>query len=435
MQDVCIFILAAGLGTRMRSNKPKVLFDLCGKTMIEHILDKAYKISEDVNVILYHQFEEIKDQILKKYPNTKIFKQDLLNYPGTAGALQNIEFKKEKIVILCGDMPLIEVSDISNLLLSDDDLRLCAFKTNNPKGYGRILLDNNNKVKNIVEEKDASEDEKKINLVNAGCYAFKKDALNKILPLIKNNNSQKEYYLTDAIHLANSLGFNVGYSLVNEQNFMGINDKFALSTAENIMQNKIKKDLMLEGIYMRMPNSIYIDARAKFAGECEIEENVSIIGECEIKNSIIKSSSVIENSKITDSSIGPLAHIRPNCEIKNSHIGNFVELKSAKVNGIKAGHLSYLGDCEINEGTNIGCGTITCNYDGKTKHKTIIGKNVFVGSDTQFVAPVNIEDDTIIASGSTITKNVKKGELAISRGKQINKKDFFYKFFGENNEK
>ena len=217
--------------------------------------------------------------------------------------------------------------------------------------------------------------------------------------------------------------------MVDEQNFMGINDKFALSVAENLMQDEIKQNLMKQGVIMRLPQTIYIDYRAKFEGECELENGVSIIGDCTIKNSIIKANSVIEDSLIENSDLGPCAHVRPGCEILNTHIGNFVELKKAKVNGIKAGHLSYLGDCEIDEGTNVGCGTITCNYDGKNKYKTLIGKNVFIGSDTQLIAPVKIEDNVLIAAGSTITSDVQSGALAISRTKQVNKDGFFDKFF------
>ncbi len=432
MDKILIIILAAGLGTRMKSKKAKVLHKICGLEMINHILQKSYEISNDVNVVLSHQFDEIKEIILKNYPKTKIYKQDLINYPGTAGALKDIKFNSQKVAILCGDMPLIKSEEILKLLEEEADVSLSVFETKNPFGYGRIILENG-EISEIVEEKDANENQKNINLVNGGVYAFKTEILKQILPKISNNNSQKEFYLTDSIKIAKDLDLKIKPVLVNEKNFMGINDKFALSKAENLMQNEIKENLMKQGVLMRLPQTIYIDCRAKFEGECELQENVSIIGNCEIKNSIIKSSCVIEDSKITNSDIGPMAHIRPNCEISNTHIGNFVELKKANVNGIKAGHLSYLGDCEIKEGTNIGCGTITCNYDGKNKFKTIIGKNVFVGSDTQIIAPVKIEDNVLIAAGSTITNDIPEGNLAISRTKQQNKPGFFHKFFNKDN--
>ena len=428
MNDTSVIILAAGLGTRMKSARPKVLFELCGEPMIIHVLKQAYSVSNDVSVVLYYEKEKIESVIKNIFPQTKIYAQDLANFPGTAGALKNVELSGKKIIVTCGDMPLVKATDLMRLAANDADISLSVFEAADPYGYGRVII-NNGKVEAIVEQKDATETQKMIKSANAGCYCFKSEVLREILPLIGNENSQKEFYLTDAIKIANERGLKCWAISVEEQNFMGINDKFQLSIAENLMQDEIKKNLMKSGVLMRLPNSIYIDARAKFEGECVIEENVSIIGECLIKNSVIKSGSVVENSVVEDSDVGPLARLRPKCEIKNTHIGNFVELKAARLNGVKAGHLSYLGDCEIGCGTNVGCGTITCNYDGKAKHKTIIGKNVFIGSDTQLIAPVKVGDDVLIAAGSTVTSDVPSGALAISRTKQVNKEGFFYKFF------
>ncbi|MBR8462941.1 bifunctional UDP-N-acetylglucosamine diphosphorylase/glucosamine-1-phosphate N-acetyltransferase GlmU [Campylobacter sp. faydin G-105] len=432
MSDISIVILAAGLGTRMKSTQPKVLFKLCNEPMIIHILKQAYAITNDVSVVLYYEKELIESVIKMTYPQTKIYTQDLANFPGTAGAIKNIKFDGKKVLVTCGDMPLVRGADLMRLANTDADIAMSSFEATEPFGYGRVIS-KNGKIEKIVEQKDASEAELAVKSVNAGCYCFKREVLESILPMIDSQNAQKEFYLTDSIRIANENGYKCVAVNVNEESFMGINDKFQLSIAEKIMQDEIKKNLMKNGILMRLPDSIFIDSRAKFEGECVIEENVSILGECVIKDSIIKSSSVIEDSVIENSDIGPLAHIRPKSEIKNTHIGNFVEVKKGVLSGVKAGHLSYLGDCEIDEGTNIGCGTITCNYDGKTKHKTTIGKNVFIGSDTQLIAPVNIADDVLIAAGSTITNDVKSGALAISRVKQENKSGFFYKFFGKNN--
>ncbi len=195
------------------------------------------------------------------------------------------------------------------------------------------------------------------------------------------------------------------------------------------MQQRIKENLMTQGVILRLPSSIYIDAKAIIKGECIIENGVSIEGKCEIENSHIKTNSVVENSIILNSTVGPMARIRPKSVINDSRIGNFVETKKAVLKGVKAGHLSYLGDCEIEEGTNVGCGTITCNYDGVKKHKTTIGKNVFIGSDTQFVAPVNVEDEVIIAAGTTVTKDLKKGVLAIDRSPLKQIAGFYEKHF------
>ena len=433
MNDVSVIVLAAGLGTRMKSQKAKVLFELCGEPMIIHILKKAYEISNDVSVILHYQFDEVKSAVLAHFPNTKIYKQDHERFPGTAGGLKEVEIRGAKTLIICGDMPLVKSAELRKLCEGDAEVNLSVFSARDPFGYGRVIT-RGGEILKIVEQKDASEEEKAVKDANAGCYCFKSEALKQILPQIKPDNAQKEYYLTDAIKIAKDMGLKCAAVWVDEQSFMGINDKLALSIAENLMQNEIKENLMKQGVLMRLPQSIYIDSRAKFIGECELQENVSIIGPCVIESSLIKSGCVIEDSVVKNSDIGPMAHLRPKCEVIGTHIGNFVELKNAKVNKIKAGHLSYLGDCEIDEGSNIGCGTITCNYDGKKKYKTIIGKNVFIGSDTQLVAPVRVADDVIIAAGTTVTSDVPSGALAISRSKQINKDGFFHKFFRSEDE-
>ena len=433
MNDVSVIVLAAGLGTRMKSQKAKVLFELCGEPMIIHILKKAYEISNDVSVILHYQFDEVKSAVLAQFPNAKIYKQDHEHFPGTAGGLKEVEIRGAKTLIICGDMPLVKSAELRKLCEGDAEVNLSVFSARDPFGYGRVIT-RGGEILKIVEQKDANEEEKAVKDANAGCYCFKSEALKQILPQIKPDNAQKEYYLTDAIKIAKDMDLKCAAVWVDEQSFMGINDKFALSIAENLMQNEIKENLMKQGVLMRLPQSIYIDGRAKFIGECELQENVSIIGPCVIESSLIKSGCVIEDSIVKNSDIGPMAHLRPKCEVADTHIGNFVELKNAKVNKIKAGHLSYLGDCEIDEGSNIGCGTITCNYDGKKKYKTIIGKNVFIGSDTQLVAPVRVADNVIIAAGTTVTSDVPSGALAISRTKQINKDGFFHKFFRSEDE-
>ncbi|EAK0805581.1 bifunctional UDP-N-acetylglucosamine diphosphorylase/glucosamine-1-phosphate N-acetyltransferase GlmU [Campylobacter coli] len=423
-----ILILAAGLGTRMKSEKPKVLQELCQKSMILHILEKAFTISEDVSVVLSHQKERVEKEILEHFPKTQILEQDLINFPGTAGALKGFTPKNEKVLILCGDMPLVEKTSLEALLQSEGELSLAVFNARDAKSYGRVII-KDDQVEKIVEFKDANEEERKVSVCNAGVYVIESKLLVQILPLIDNHNATKEYYLTDSIFLAKKQGASIKAVFVDEDEFMGINDKFELNIAQNLMQEKIKKHWMKQGVIFHLPQSTYIGMDVEFVGECEVYENVRIEGKSKIINSIIKSSSVIENSIVENSDVGPLAHLRPKCELKDTHIGNFVECKNAKLNGVKAGHLSYLGDCEIESGTNIGCGTITCNYDGVKKHKTIIGKNVFVGSDTQFIAPVKIEDDVIIAAGSSVDCNVESGVLFINRAEKKLIKDYFYKKF------
>lgn len=423
-----ILILAAGLGTRMKSKKPKVLQKICKKSMILYILEKAFKISNDVSVVLSYEKELIEKEILEHFPKTKILEQDLNKFPGTAGALKNYKPQAKQTLILCGDMPLIKEQSLKKLIDTNYDFNVAIFNAKDPKNYGRVILKEDS-LEKIVEFKDASEEERNVSLCNAGVYAINSDLLMQILPLIDNKNEAKEYYLTDAIKLAREKGVLIHPVFVDEFEFMGVNDKFELSKAEELMQDELKKYWMKQGVIFHLPHTVYIDPDVCFEGECEIYENVRIEGKSLIVNSIIKSSCVIEESEVFNSNIGPLAHLRPKNIIKNSHIGNFVECKNAKLNKIKAGHLSYLGDCEIDEGTNIGCGVITCNYDGIKKHKSIIGKNVFIGSNSELIAPVNIEDDVVIAAGSCVDKKVEKGALFINRATSKIIKDYFYKKF------
>ena len=428
--SVEVVILAAGKGTRMKSALPKVLHKICGKPMIYHIIKEAKKISKNITVVLGHEAKNVQEIIKKYFTDIKVSFQDLKNYPGTGGALKNLKFSKEKVLILNGDMPLITADELKEFTKIDGDIVMSVIELENPKGYGRVVIKNENIVK-IVEEKDASEDELNIKSVNAGVYLIKKELLEKFLPIMKNENAQKEYYLTDIIEYAVKNGYSVKPIFVKEEDFKGVNSKYDLAHAEEIMQRRIKKRLMIDGVIMRLPETIYIEEGVRFEGECEIENGCVIKGETYIKNSHIKSNTIIEDSHIEYSVIGPLARIRPGSFLKDTHIGNFVEVKKSRLIGVKAGHLSYLGDSEINEGTNIGAGTITCNYDGKRKYKTYIGKNVFVGSDTQLIAPIKIDDDVIIAAGTTVNKDIPKGSLAISRTPLKIVKDFYYKFFGK----
>ncbi|MFX4234063.1 bifunctional UDP-N-acetylglucosamine diphosphorylase/glucosamine-1-phosphate N-acetyltransferase GlmU [Aliarcobacter butzleri] len=422
-----IIILAAGAGTRMKSDTPKVLHKISGKPMLYYSIKEALKLSDDITVVLYHQFEKVKAEIEKYFSNINFVIQDHKNYPGTGGAVMGIVPKYEKVLVLNGDMPLIQASELEKFDI-DATIVMSVLELESADGYGRVIIENGN-VKKIVEQKDASEDELKITTANAGIYQFETKFLLENLPKLDNNNAQKEYYITDLVEMAISQGKVLKPLVVNEENFKGVNSKVELADAEVIHQNRIKKEFMKAGVIMRLPDTIYIEEGVEIEGESIIENGVSLLGNSKIINSHIKTNSVIEDSIVKDSDVGPMGRVRPGSELTNTHIGNFVETKKAKLTGVKAGHLSYLGDCSIDEGTNIGCGTITCNYDGVNKHQTIIGKNVFVGSDTQFVAPVNIEDDVLIGAGSTVTGNVRKGELYLTRAKAKTIDGFFYKHF------
>ncbi|MDK2091816.1 bifunctional UDP-N-acetylglucosamine diphosphorylase/glucosamine-1-phosphate N-acetyltransferase GlmU [Aliarcobacter butzleri] len=422
-----IIILAAGAGTRMKSDTPKVLHKISGKPMLYYSIKEALKLSDDITVVLYHQFEKVKAEIEKYFSNINFVIQDHKKYPGTGGAVMGITPKYEKVLVLNGDMPLIQASELEKFDI-DATIVMSVLELDSADGYGRVIIENGN-VKKIVEQKDASEDELKITTANAGIYQFETKFLLENLPKLDNNNAQKEYYITDLVEMAISQGKVLKPLVVNEENFKGVNSKVELADAEVIHQNRIKKEFMKAGVIMRLPDTIYIEEGVEIEGESIIENGVSLLGNSKIINSHIKTNSVVEDSIVKDSDVGPMGRVRPGSDLTNTHIGNFVETKKAKLTGVKAGHLSYLGDCSIDEGTNIGCGTITCNYDGVNKHQTIIGKNVFVGSDTQFVAPVNIEDDVLIGAGSTVTGNVKKGELYLTRAKAKIIDGFFYKHF------
>ncbi|MFT7005315.1 MAG: bifunctional UDP-N-acetylglucosamine pyrophosphorylase/glucosamine-1-phosphate N-acetyltransferase [Sulfurimonas sp.] len=429
--QISIVILAAGKGSRMKSAKAKVLHNICGKPMLYHIIKSSLEISNDITVVVAHQKDEVIQEITSLFENINFVIQDVENFPGTGGAMMGIKPKKEKVLVLNGDMPLITSDALQGFLSSDADIIMSIFDLQDPSGYGRVIIQDE-QVQKIVEQKDASVDELRVTTVNAGIYTFSKSVLQKYIPLLSNDNVQKEYYLTDIVSMARTDSLKIFPLLVNEEKFKGVNSKKDLADAEVIMQDKIKEYWMETGVIMQLPSTIYIEESVTFEGECILENGCRLTGKTKIINSHIKAGSVIEDSIVKNSDVGPSAHLRPASSIEDTHIGNFVEVKKSTLKGVKAGHLSYIGDAQVDEGTNIGAGVITCNYDGIKKYKTIIGKNVFVGSDCQLVAPVEIEDDVMIAAGTTVTSGkIEKGNLAISRTKMRTIKDFYYKFFGK----
>lgn len=428
-ENISIIILAAGKGSRMKSSKAKVLHTISGKPMLYHIIKESRKISDDITVVVAHQKEAVIEAMQKYFTDIHFAIQDAQNFPGTGGALKSISPKNEKVLVLNGDMPLITAESLQGFLEIDADIIMSIFDLQDPNGYGRVIIKEGH-VQYIVEQKDANDAELNTTTVNAGIYAFSKDVICKYIPRLSNDNAQKEYYLTDVISMAKEDGLSIIPLLVDEEHFKGVNSKKDLAVAEEIMQDKIRTKWMNAGVIMQLPSTIYIEESVLFEGECIVENGCRITGESKIINSHIKAGSVIEESVIKNSDCGPMAHIRPLCHIEDTHIGNFVEVKKSTLKGVKAGHLSYLGDAEINEGTNIGAGTITCNYDGVKKYKTYIGRNVFIGSDSQLIAPLTIKDDVMIAAGTTVTsQEIKSGNLVLSRTKIRFVKDFYYKFF------
>lgn len=451
--SVSVVILAAGAGTRMKSQTPKVLHKICGKPMLFYSIDEALSLSDDVVIVLFFEASLVQSEVEKAYfeaikeGKLSFHLQDHANYPGTGGAIMRgqkegqeilesklpLKCKYDDIIILNGDMPLIQANSIQKLCNNPAKVVMSILHLDNPNGYGRVKI-TNNQVEKIIEQKDASPEELAIKEVNAGVYKIHKSILESYLPRLGNTNAQHEFYLTDVISLSQKDGINIATLIVEEEEFMGVNSKLNLSEAQEVMLTRLRNAAMEQGVIMHLPHTIYIESSVKFSGECIIEQGVQILGHCEISNSHIKAHSVIEHSYIESSDIGPMAHIRPKSEIKNTHIGNFVETKAAYLDGVKAGHLSYLGDCEVGSGSNIGAGVITCNYDGRKKHKTYIGENVFVGSDVQLIAPLQISSNTLIGAGSTISKDIEEGALALSRTPQKNIADGYYKFFPQERE-
>jgi bifunctional UDP-N-acetylglucosamine pyrophosphorylase/glucosamine-1-phosphate N-acetyltransferase len=429
-KNISIIILAAGKGSRMKSNTAKVLHTISGKPMLYHIIKESKKLSDDISVVVAHQKEAVVATMQNYFDDINFIEQDTENYPGTGGALMNIAPKHDKVLVLNGDMPLITADALKGFLELEADIIMSIFDLEDPNGYGRVII-RNNEVEYIVEQKDATDAELNTTTVNAGIYAFSSVILERYIPDLENDNAQKEYYLTDIIAMAKEDESSIVPLLVDEEHFKGVNSKKDLAQAEVIMQERIKNRWMESGVSMQLPETIYIEEGVVFEGECTVQNNCRITGESTIINSHIKAGSVVEDTLMQNSDCGPMAHLRPLTQLIETHIGNFVETKKATLKGVKAGHLSYLGDAEIDEGTNIGAGTITCNYDGINKYKTIIGKNVFIGSDSQLVAPVTIKDDVMIAAGSTVTSGtVESGNLVLSRTKMRLVKDFYYKFFG-----
>ncbi|MFC3847635.1 bifunctional UDP-N-acetylglucosamine diphosphorylase/glucosamine-1-phosphate N-acetyltransferase GlmU [Helicobacter baculiformis] len=429
--NLSVIILAAGKGTRMKSSLPKVLHPLCGRAMLFYVLESALALSEDVHVILAHQHERIRAALQEAFPNAPIHIhiQDAANFPGTGGALLQqgalIACAHEKILILNADMPLISASILQPLL--EYSHAIGVFELEGARGYGRVRIQEG-LAQAIVEEKDAPTEILKLPSLNAGIYVFSKAFLQAYLPKLDAQNAQREYYLTQLIALGAQGGVEIVPVHVSAQACMGVNSLSELARAQEVLLERLRQEAMDQGVRLEMPHTIYLDCQVRFEGDCVIEQGARLVG-CVLKDTHIKAHSVVEQSTIENSTIGPLAHVRPKCHIVDSHIGNFVELKNAQLKGVKAGHLSYLGDCRIDEGSNVGAGVITCNYDGKTKHQTTIGKHVFIGSDTQLIAPLNIPSHVLIGAGSTITTAMQEGDLVLSRTPQTNKAQGYFKFF------
>ena len=437
-QALSVVILAAGKGTRMYSDLPKVLHPIAGKPMVKHVIDTAKQLGAHNIHLVYGHGGDLMQQRLANEPVNWVLQTEQL---GTGHAMQQAApffADDENILMLYGDAPLITKATLEKLIAAKPDkgIALLTVVLDNPTGYGRILRENGNVV-GIVEQKDANAEQLKIQEVNTGVMVSDGASFKKWLTQLDNNNAQGEYYMTDVIALANRDGCQV--AAVQAADLMeveGANNRLQLVALEQYFQQKQARELLLAGVMLLDPNSFKLRGELTHGKDVEIDMNVILKGKVRLGNRVkigagcvitncdigddveIKPYSVLEDSSVgANAAIGPFSRLRPGAELaENTHVGNFVEIKKAQIGkGSKVNHLTYVGDAEIGKDCNIGAGVITCNYDGANKFKTIIGDNVFIGSDSQLVAPVTIESGATIGAGSTIRTDVKHDELVTTR--------------------
>ncbi|MEJ2717660.1 MAG: bifunctional UDP-N-acetylglucosamine diphosphorylase/glucosamine-1-phosphate N-acetyltransferase GlmU [Deltaproteobacteria bacterium] len=447
MNVYCAIVLAAGKGTRMKSNLCKVLHPLAGRPMISYVTDtvESSGIGKTV-VIVGHQADEVKRSIPGGGIEFVLQEPQLGTGHAVMAARKVLDSFEGDVLILCGDVPLIRPATIQGFMEyhREKDSRLTVVTTfvENPMGYGRIIRNESGEVARIVEEKDCDPDEATVKEINTGIFLGSAQLVFSLLERIQPDNAQGEYYLTDIVAQAARESVPVhGLILEDSQEVIGINTRSDLAKVSRIIRGRIRERLMSEGVTLIDPESAYIDEAVRIGPDTVIHPSVTLLGQtvigrdCVIEPGVLMSDCVVgdgvtimlgsrlDSAVIDDgTSIGPMAHLRPGANIgKNARIGNFVEVKKTVVgDGSKAAHLTYLGDSTIGKDVNIGCGTITCNYDGRHKHPTVIHDRCFVGSDVQFIAPVEIGEGSLIGAGSTITRDVPPGTLAVSRAKQKN---------------
>lgn len=442
--DKCAIILAAGQGKRIKSNIPKVLHKACGKEMVNHVIDTMRTAGiSDVNVIVGKGAELVKQRTKSQEVSYSLQEEQLGTGHAVKCAKDFLDNKSGIVAIFTGDAPLIKPETVKELMKKHIEEKnfatLLTSEISNPTGYGRIVR-NGDEVEKIVEHKDCNGQELEIKEINAGMYCFDTISLLDALDKLSNDNAQGEYYLTDVISILKSENKKVGALSTDFNETLGVNSRAELAVVEEILRKRINKKHLDNGVTIIDPKNTYIGVDVKIGKDTiiypgnVIEGNVEIGEECilypnsRISNSIIKNCVEIQSSTIIDSSIGegttvgPFAYVRPESNIgKHVRIGDFVEIKKSTIgDNTKVSHLTYIGDAEVGTQCNFGCGTVVVNYDGKNKYKTVIGNNAFIGCNTNLVSPVEVKDNSYIAAGSTITKEVPEGNLAIARSKQKN---------------
>ncbi len=451
--NIFAIIMAAGKGTRMKSldsTKSKVAFDLLGVPLVGHVINALKPLKLDRTITIVGHGGETTSKVVEGQSEIVWQREQ----KGTGHAVIQVapllEGKQGTTLIVSGDTPLITTKSLDQLVQTHIqgkfDLTILTSIVHQPFGYGRMIRNPKGQVTAIVEEINANEEEKKIKEINTGFYVFNNSLLFQNLRDLTPNPKNGELNITSLIKMFMDKGLKVGTSTVDAfEETLGINDRAQLAEARKIMQHRINHQHMVNGVTIENPDNTFISPQVVIGQDTTIQSGVYLVGKVTIgignfigANSVIENTTIgqgnhIESSKIIDSvvgnqnHIGPYAHLRAHVVLNDqARVGNFVEIKAATLqNGVKVAHLSYLGDCEVGENTNIGCGTIIANYDGHKKHKTVIGKNVFVGSGSTLVSPVVIADETLIAAGSTIVNDVKKGEMGIARSRQTNKEKYY----------
>ena len=438
-----IIILAAGQGTRMKSNRPKVLHHLAGKPMLQHVVDTSRVLDPDQIIVVVGHKADLVKEVMSGQALTFIEQNQLLGTGHAVAQCLPILNSGNDVLVLTADVPLVTQTTIGSLLKdsTDVDVNVLSFMPANPFGYGRIVRNSNQTVCAIVEQKDASQFEQAIIESNSGIIFIAGSRVDQLIGLLDNNNAQSEYYLTDVIKHASTMGQRVNATICTDPNEVnGVNNQQQLSEVESHYRKRQANKLMIEGVKLYDPTRIdirgeltvgkdvVIDINCIFEGEVSLGDNVHIGANCIIRHTKIESNTNILPMTMIDesiighnASIGPFSRLRPGTECSDDiKIGNFVETKKALIGkGSKVSHLSYVGDATIGKNVNIGAGTITCNYDGANKFQTIIEDDVFIGSDTQLVAPVTIGRGATIGAGSTITRNTPEQQLTLSRSKQV----------------
>jgi len=442
MSSLSVIVLAAGFGKRMKSKLPKVLHKVCGKTLIDNVLDVVEEIAETPTVVIGHNAELVEKQICHKSLNFALQEEQL----GTGHAVMSAkEFipTEGNVLVLYGDTPLLRKETLQSFIefheKNECKVSVMTTKMQDPSGYGRIVRDAEGNFEKIVEDKDANDIEKAIDEINSGTCCFDAAYLNEALNLLKNDNSQGEYYLTDAIEIIKEkAGFAGAFILDDPTEVMGINDRLQLNLAETIMKNRILDHHMINGVTIIDRNSTVIGYDVVIGGDTVVLPGSYIMGkttigedciigpvaritDSKVGNAVeIKDSTVLESEIDDRTKVGPYAYLRPNSKVGSDvKVGDFVEIKNSNIgNGTKISHLAYVGDGDVGEGCNISCGVIFTNYDGKNKSRCTVGDNAFVGCNVNLVAPVTISEGAYIAAGSTITEDVPADSLAIARSRQ-----------------